>query len=214
MFHRTTTLSPGWCIKTGDTVQSKGFFFGRPDHRGVNDVSSEPSAPRFDPLAEKKQKEDQETHLEPGLAWTTLEDQLPPAAPLVVFCESLPGRRSISEACVSPLLLWVTYCSSLLHRNPSTEHRRPVSDCSRSPSPVFSRSRLRTSAPRHYYTMTKATPEKPVILGSEGSGVVEQTSEGSSFQVGQKAGNGRSPARPFPVASPGGARVFLSTVIV
>ena len=62
--------------------------------------------------------------------------------------------------------------------------------------------------------MTKATPEKPVILGSEGSGVVEQTSEGSSFQVGQKAGNGRSPARPFPVASPGGARVFLSTVIV
>ena len=31
----------------------------------MNDVSSEPSAPRFDPLAEKKQKEDQETHLEP-----------------------------------------------------------------------------------------------------------------------------------------------------
>ncbi|CAE7810797.1 rtn4ip1, partial [Symbiodinium sp. CCMP2456] len=39
----------------------------------------------------------------------------------------------------------------------------------------------------HYYTMTKATSENPVILGSEGSGTVEQVPEGSSFQVGQKA---------------------------
>ncbi|CAE7238889.1 rtn4ip1 [Symbiodinium microadriaticum] len=38
----------------------------------------------------------------------------------------------------------------------------------------------------HYYTMTKATSDNPVILGSEGSGTVEQVPEGSSFEVGQK----------------------------
>eukprot|EP00435_Cladocopium_sp_Y103_P056442 s184_g19.t1 len=39
----------------------------------------------------------------------------------------------------------------------------------------------------HYYTMTKATAENPVILGSEGSGVIESVSQGETkFQVGQK----------------------------
>ena len=42
---------------------------------------------------------------------------------------------------------------------------------------------------RHYYTMTKATVENPVVLGSEGSGTIEAIPEGeTSFQVGQKAG--------------------------
>jgi len=39
----------------------------------------------------------------------------------------------------------------------------------------------------HYYTMTKATVDNPVVLGSEGSGTIEAIPEGeTSFQVGQK----------------------------
>ena len=44
---------------------------------------------------------------------------------------------------------------------------------------------------RHYYTMTKATVDNPVVLGSEGSGTIEAIPEGeTSFQVGQKAAGG------------------------
>lgn len=39
----------------------------------------------------------------------------------------------------------------------------------------------------HYITMTKATPENPVILGMEGAGIIESVSQGETkFQVGQK----------------------------
>ena len=38
----------------------------------------------------------------------------------------------------------------------------------------------------HYYTITKATPENPVVLGSEGSGTVETVADGSPFQIGDR----------------------------
>lgn len=39
----------------------------------------------------------------------------------------------------------------------------------------------------HYLTMTKATPENPVVLGCEGAGIIESVSQGETkFKVGQK----------------------------